>query len=63
MDRATAAYLDKVANEYNKTKCPELKKLWFKLVSQAVNRRPLSVSAKEFESFRKRTLGKAPFSQ
>jgi len=53
MDRATAAYLDKVANEYNKTKRPELKKLWFKLVHQAANRLPLSVSAKEFELFRK----------
>ena len=54
MDRTTTAYLDKVANEYHKTKCPEIKKLWFKLVHQAANRLPLSVSAREFELFHKK---------
>ena len=43
--------LDEIANEYNKTKDPELKKLWYKKVKEFANgphntkRRTVSVSA------------------
>ena len=43
--------LDEIANEYNKTKDPELKKLWYKKVKEFANgphnikRRIVSVSA------------------
>ena len=43
--------LDQIANEYNKTKDPELKKLWYKKVKEFANgphntkRRTVSVSA------------------
>ena len=43
--------LDKIANEYNKTKDPELKKLWFEKIKEWANgvnnteRRIVSVSA------------------
>ena len=43
--------LDQIANEYNKTKDPELKKLWYKKVKEFANgphnikRRIVSVSA------------------
>ena len=43
--------LDQIANEYNKTKDPELKKLWYKKIKEWANgfnnteRRIVSVSA------------------
>ena len=43
--------LDEIANEYNKTKDPKLKKLWYKLVKEFANgphntkRRIVSISA------------------
>ena len=43
--------LDEIANEYNKTKDPKLKKLWYKKVKEFANgshnikRRVISVSA------------------
>ena len=43
--------LDEIANDYNKTKNPELKKLWYKKVKEFANgphntkRRTVSVSA------------------
>ena len=44
--------LDEIANEYNKTKDPKLKKLWYKKVKEVANnglnnfkRRVVSVSA------------------
>ena len=43
--------LDEIANDYNKTKDPELKKLWYKKVKEFANgshntkRRIISVSA------------------
>ena len=47
----TQDQLDKLANEYNKTKDPKLKKLWYKKVEEWVNgsdnfkRRTVSVSS------------------
>ncbi len=47
----TQDQLDKLANEYNKTKDPKLKKLWYKKVEEWVNgsynfkRRNVSVSS------------------
>ena len=43
----TQDQLDKLANEYNKTKDPKLKKLWYKRVEEWVN---------GFDNFKLRTV-------
>ena len=53
MDRATAAYLDLVANEWNRSKDPGTRDLWFRLVDLA-SENPSLASVKVQQFSRKR---------